>query len=115
LTAPDEDTVYVSGDNASLGVVREIADHTETIDVAVLFAGAVQIPDIFDGAYLTLSSDLAAEASLILGAETVIAMHFEGWTHFTQGAEELRAAFAGHGISERLRIPTRGEPVIVEA
>jgi L-ascorbate metabolism protein UlaG (beta-lactamase superfamily) len=107
-------TVYVSGDNASLDVVREIAEHTETIDVAVLFAGAVQIPDIFDGAYLTLSSDLAAQASLILGAETVIAMHFEGWTHFTQGAEEVRAAFAGHGISERLRIPTRGEPVVVE-
>ncbi len=108
-------TVYVSGDNASLDVIREIADHTETIDVAVLFAGAVQIPDIFDGAYLTLSSDLAAQASLILGAETVIVMHFEGWTHFTQGAEELRAAFAGHGITERLRIPIHGEPVIVDA
>ena len=108
-------TVYVSGDNASLEVVREIADRTGRIDIAILFAGAVQIPRILDGAYLTLSGDLAAQAALILGAPTVIALHFEGWTHFTQGADQLRAAFAGHGIAARLRVPTRGEPVAVAA
>jgi len=32
-------TVYISGDNASLDVVREVADHAGPIDVAVLFAG----------------------------------------------------------------------------
>ena len=104
-------TVYISGDNASLDVVRQIADRTGQIDIAVLFAGAVQIPDIFEGSYLTLSSDLAAQASLILGAETVVALHFDGWTHFTQGADQLRAAFAGHGIAARLHIPTPGDPV----
>ncbi len=104
-------TVYISGDNASLDAVREIADHTDPIDIAVLFAGAVQLPDLFDGAYLTLSSDLAAQASLILGAGTVVALHFDGWTHFTQGADQLRAAFAGHGIAARLHIPTPGDPV----
>jgi L-ascorbate metabolism protein UlaG (beta-lactamase superfamily) len=114
LTGEGLPTVYVSGDNASLDVVSEIAQRTGQVDVAILFAGGVQIQEILDGAYLTLSSDRAAQAALILGAETVIAMHFEGWTHFTQGTEELRAAFAGHGISERLRIPTRGEPVVVE-
>jgi L-ascorbate metabolism protein UlaG (beta-lactamase superfamily) len=104
-------TVYISGDNASLDVVREIADRTGQIDIAVLFAGAVQIPDIFEGSYLTLSSDLAAQATLILGARTVVALHFDGWTHFTQGADQLRAAFAGHGIAARLHVPTPGEPL----
>jgi len=108
-------TVYVSGDNASLDVVREIAERAGQIEIAVLFAGAVQLPHRFDGAYLTLSSDLAAQAALILGAQTVIAMHFEGWKHFTQGADQLRAAFAGHGIAARLRIPTPGEAVAVAA
>jgi L-ascorbate metabolism protein UlaG (beta-lactamase superfamily) len=106
-------TVYVSGDNASLDVVRQIAERTGQVDVAVLFAGAVQIPDIFDGAYLTLSSDLAAQAALILAAQTVIPLHFEGWSHFTQGADRLRAAFAGHGIAARLHVPTPGEPVVI--
>jgi L-ascorbate metabolism protein UlaG (beta-lactamase superfamily) len=106
-------TVYVSGDNASLDVVREIAERAGPIAIAILFAGAVQLPQRFDGAYLTLSSDLAAQATLILGADTAIPLHFEGWSHFTQGADQLRAAFAGHGISERLRLPERGERISV--
>ncbi|WP_246064384.1 hypothetical protein [Nonomuraea longispora] len=32
-------TVHVSGDNASLDVVREIASRADPVDVAVLFAG----------------------------------------------------------------------------
>jgi len=113
LSAPDAETVYISGDNASLDVVREIAGRCGPIDIAVLFAGAVQLPQRFDGAYLTLSSDRAAEASIILGTRTVIPLHFEGWTHFTQGADELRAAFAGNGVTDRLVMPSRGESVSV--
>ena len=111
LSTPGLETVYVSGDNASLDVVSEIASRFEPIDVAVLFAGAVQLPQRFDGAYLTLSSDLAAQASVILGAPTVIPLHFEGWAHFTQGADQLRAAFAGNGVTDRLVMPIRGDPV----
>jgi L-ascorbate metabolism protein UlaG (beta-lactamase superfamily) len=109
LASPGADTVYVSGDNASLDVVRTIAERIGTIDVAVLFAGAVQIAQRFDGAYLTLSSDRAAEAARILGARLVIPVHFEGWAHFTQGADALRAAFAGNQVTDVLRLPERGE------
>ncbi len=69
------------------------------------------MPQRFDGAYLTLSSDLAAQASVILGAPTVIPLHFEGWAHFTQGADQLRAAFAGNGVADRLVMPIRGDTV----
>jgi L-ascorbate metabolism protein UlaG (beta-lactamase superfamily) len=106
-----ENKLYVSGDNAAISVVKEVAQRAGPIDVAILFAGAVQLPQRFDGAYLTLSSDRAAHAAEILGAEIVIPLHFEGWTHFTQGAEQLRASFAGYGISERLHLPERGVPV----
>jgi L-ascorbate metabolism protein UlaG (beta-lactamase superfamily) len=111
LTADGEDTVYVSGDNASLDVVRTIADRVGAIDVAILFAGAVQLPHRFDGAYLTLSSDWAAAATKLLGVRAALPVHFEGWTHFTQGARELRAAFAGNGVSDRLVLAERGETV----
>jgi L-ascorbate metabolism protein UlaG (beta-lactamase superfamily) len=104
-------TVYVGGDNASLDVVREIADRAGPVDVAILNAGAVQIAQLFDGAYLTLSSDRAAEATIILGARVAIPLHFEGWSHFTQGADELRAAFHGNGVADRLRLPARGQTV----
>jgi L-ascorbate metabolism protein UlaG (beta-lactamase superfamily) len=106
-------TVYVSGDNASLDVVRAIAARVGPIEVAVLFAGAVSVPYRFDGAYLTLSSERAAQAAEILGVRTVVPVHFEGWTHFTQGAAALRAAFRGYGIGERLALAERGETVAV--
>jgi L-ascorbate metabolism protein UlaG (beta-lactamase superfamily) len=113
LEAPGAGKVYVSGDNASLAVVGLIADRLGPVDVAVLFAGAVSLPHRFEGAYLTLSSDRAAMAAEILGAQAVVPVHFEGWTHFTQGADALRAAFAGNGMTDRLALPERGGTVSV--
>ncbi len=113
LSGDDLPTVYVSGDNASLDIVREIFDRVGPVDVAILFAGAVQLTGRFDGAYLTLSSDRAAEAAIVLGARVVIPLRFEGWTHFTQGADERRAAFRGNGVADRLHLLDRGETVEV--
>jgi L-ascorbate metabolism protein UlaG (beta-lactamase superfamily) len=111
VEADGDDTLYVSGDNASIGVVRTIVDRLGQPDVAILFAGAVQRPQRFNGAYLTLSSDWAAEATKVLGVRATLPVHFEGWTHFTQGARELRAAFAGNSVSDRLVLAERGETV----
>lgn len=113
LACEGNDTIYISGDNASVEVVHEIAERLAPIDVAVLFAGAVQIPARFDGAYLTLSSDRAAIAAELLGARAVIPVHFEGWTHFTQGLPQIRAAFAGYGLGNRLQAAAPGETVSV--
>jgi len=103
-------TVYVSGDNASTRVVREIADRVGPVDVAVLFAGAAQTPLVGD-AYLTLTSEQAAEAAEILGADQVVPLHFEGWAHFTQGADTLVAAFARRGLADRFHLLTPGQQV----
>lgn len=113
LAADGLDTVYVSGDNASLDVIRTIAERTGNVDIAVLFAGAVQLPHRFDGAYLTLSSDRTAETAKLLDVRTVVPVHFEGWTHFTQGADALRAAFAGNSIAGRLTLVERGTTITV--
>ena len=113
LGAPGLENVYVSGDNASLDVVRTIAERAGDVDVAVLFAGAVQVPHRFDGAYLTLTSERAAEAAKILGARAIVPVHFEGWTHFTQGAQALRGAFAGNQLTDRLALAEPGATVTV--
>jgi L-ascorbate metabolism protein UlaG (beta-lactamase superfamily) len=108
LSGPGVETVYFSGDNASRHVVRAIVEKTGPIPIAILNAGAVQLTK-FDGAYLTLSADHAADVTEILGARVAIPLHFEGWGHFTQGADELRAAFAGNGIFDRLLMLERGQ------
>lgn len=113
LEATGSERVYFSGDNASRRVVREIVERLGEMPIALLNVGAVQLAK-FDGAYLTLSADHAADASEILGARVVIPLHFEGWTHFTQGAAEVRAAFAGNGLSGRLVLLERGERRLIE-
>ena len=96
LEAPGEPTVYISGDNASLPLVEQIGGAFEKIDIAVIFAGAVRVPDI--DAYLTLTSADAVAAARLLGATTVVGIHAEDWEHFTEHTADLVAAFDGTGL-----------------
>ncbi len=100
-------TVYVSGDNASLDLVREIGSRF-TIDIAVIFAGAARTA-LFDGAPLTLTSADAAEAAKILDAAKVAPLHFRGWGHFSEGPDTLREAFEAAKLTDRLTLLEPGE------
>ena len=106
LEAPGEPTVYVSGDNASLALVEQIANRFPEIDIAVLFAGAATVPRI--PSRLTLSAADARQAAELLGASRVVGLHTEDWEHFAEDAAQFAAAFEGSG----LLVPTpRGETV----
>jgi L-ascorbate metabolism protein UlaG (beta-lactamase superfamily) len=105
-------SLYISGDNASLVVVEAIADRLGRFDVAVLFAGGARVPPIGD--YVTLTAERAADAARILGVRAAIPNHFDGWAHFTDGFEELEAAFAAAGLADRLLPAVPGATVQVE-
>jgi L-ascorbate metabolism protein UlaG (beta-lactamase superfamily) len=102
--------IYVSGDNASLDLVGEIADREGPFDVAVLFAGAARTPLVPD-APLTLTSEQAAEAARLLAARHVVPLHFEHWGHFTQDGPTLTKAFAEAGLTERLHLLVPGDSI----
>ncbi|MGW0548687.1 MBL fold metallo-hydrolase [Streptomyces altiplanensis] len=102
LTGQDLPTVYVSGDNASLDAVREIAGRFAPIDTALLFAGAPRFAEIFGGGLIVLDSAQAAEATQLLGARRVVPVHYDSWSHFTEGRDELEAAFASAGLADRV-------------
>ncbi|MFI6922269.1 MBL fold metallo-hydrolase [Nonomuraea spiralis] len=108
LTGEGLPTVYVSGDNASLDAVREIAGRFGPVDIAVLFAGAPRFPILFDNALIVLDSAQAAEAARILGARRVVPVHHDSWAHFTEGRDDLVAAFAEAGLGDRLDLGDRG-------
>jgi L-ascorbate metabolism protein UlaG (beta-lactamase superfamily) len=109
LTAPGLPTIYLSGDNAWLGAVEQVADRFGPVEIAVLFAGAARLVGRFDDALLTLDSALAAEAARILGARFVVPVHFTGWQHFTEGAPDLQAAFDRAGLATHLVLLASGE------
>ena len=108
LEADGEPTVYVSGDNASLPLVEQIAGRFPSIDVALLSAGAARVPGI--DSPLTLTSTDAAAAASLLGATQVVGLHTEDWQHFSEGREELEVAFSETGL---LVATPRGERVLL--
>ena len=105
-------TVYISGDNASLDVVRAIAERLGSVDIAILFAGAARSP-LLGAADLTLSGALAAEAALILGAARVLAVHVDSWAHFSEGLADVIRAFEQAGITDRLVLAERGATIVL--
>ena len=109
LEKAGEPTVYVSGDNASLPLVEQIAGRFPRIDIALLFAGAARVPGL--DAALTLTSPDAAAAAALLGSPRVVALHVEDWEHFSENRTDLEAAFAASGISELLVETPRGTRV----
>lgn len=110
LGTPGGRAIYVSGDNASLRVVAEVAERFPDVSLAVLFAGAARTP-LVDG-YLTLTSDEAVEAARILGSPPVLPVHTDGWAHFTQDGASLRAAFRAAGLGRLLIDAVPGKAVI---
>jgi L-ascorbate metabolism protein UlaG (beta-lactamase superfamily) len=106
-------SVYVSRDNASVDVVAGIVDRVGELEIAVLHAGGARLEGRFGGALLTLGADEAVAATRLLGARTVVAVHQEGWAHFSQGPERLREAFAAAGLGDRLETPAPGATVTI--
>ncbi|MDV3126007.1 MBL fold metallo-hydrolase [Mycobacterium sp. 21AC1] len=102
IEAAGSPTTYISGDNASLEVVREIRERIRQIDCAVLFSGSASVPAKFGGRPLSLTPERAAAAAEVLGSPHVVVAHQEGWRHFTRGPADTKAAFDAAGISGRL-------------
>jgi L-ascorbate metabolism protein UlaG (beta-lactamase superfamily) len=105
-------TVYLSGDNASIAAVRNVAERVGTVDVAVIFAGAARVPTKERGRPLTMTAQRAAAAAELLGARLVIPAHVDGWAHFSEGVEEFAHAFDEAGISDVLAVAPHGEWIV---
>lgn len=62
----------------------------------------------FDGRCVVLDSAQAAEAARLLGARRVVPVHYDSWAHFTEGRDELVAAFTAAGLADRVDFGIRG-------
>src|SRR5262249_11485184 len=100
-----------SGDNAQVDVVRSIVDRIGQVDIAILFAGGAYVDRL--EAYVTLTSEWAAEAARGLDARAVIPLHHNGWGHFTQDLSSLQSEFAEAGLADRLVALEPGESATV--
>ncbi|MEU6480347.1 MBL fold metallo-hydrolase [Streptomyces sp. NPDC047017] len=99
-------TVYVSGDNASVKVAKEVGDRVKKeigpIDTAVLFAGAARTPAILKNAPLTLTSKNAALVVKELNPRKVVAVHTDSWNIYSEDLGSLVKAFQEQGVDGKL-------------
>jgi len=106
--AADDPVTYVSGDTVWYEGVAEVGKRFD-VDVAVLNLGAARVA-VAGPHDLTFSADDAVTLARAWPRATIVPLHYEGWTHFTQGRAEVSAAFAAAGLSDRIRWPVAGEP-----
>jgi L-ascorbate metabolism protein UlaG (beta-lactamase superfamily) len=108
LSAEGLPTVYLSGDNASIVPVVDIARRFPGIDVAVLHVGGARLASKMRDRPLSLTAERAVDVALLLGVATVVPAHYEGWDIYTQGLDELRRAFDDAGAAHLLAVAPLG-------
>jgi L-ascorbate metabolism protein UlaG (beta-lactamase superfamily) len=92
--------IYITGDTVFYEGIKEVAERFKP-QYIFIFAGAAKPRGAF---HVTMSANDAIDTSFVFPDATIIPVHFEGWSHFTETAEMLRQSFQVLGIADRLRI-----------
>lgn len=103
LRAPGVPTVYLSGDNASVEVARDVAERAPDVRLAVLHVGAADTGR-FGGEPLTLDAGRAVDVARLWPSAVVVPVHADNWAHFREPVDAVVRAFAQEGLAGRLLV-----------
>lgn len=94
VESPGAPTIYFSGDNSEVDVVRQIAVRFPSIDIALLCVGAARVanrgPDP-----LTLDAARATRVGALWPAAAVVPVHADSWAHFSEPRDQFVANWTG--------------------
>jgi L-ascorbate metabolism protein UlaG (beta-lactamase superfamily) len=102
-------SLWITGDTVLYGAVREAAARVEA-DVMLLHLGAVRF-GVTGPLHYTLTARDAVKLCDLARPRVVVPVHYEGWSHFSEGRDVIADAFAGS--AHALRWLPMGEPVEV--
>jgi L-ascorbate metabolism protein UlaG (beta-lactamase superfamily) len=102
--------VYISGDTTWFDGVAEVARRFKA-GVVLPFAGAAQTRGPF---HLTMDTNDTIETARTFPDAVIVPVHTDGWKHFRQNADDLRATFDTLGFGKRLRILQPGVATVIE-
>lgn len=108
---PGSRPVYISGDTVWYDGVAEVARRFKA-GVVLPFAGAAQTRGPF---HLTMDTNDTIETARAFPDAVIVPVHTDGWAHFRQTADDLRASFDTLGFGSRLRILEPGVATVIEA
>jgi L-ascorbate metabolism protein UlaG (beta-lactamase superfamily) len=104
ITLEATDLVYVTGDTVWYAGTAEVARRFKP-RVVLLFGGAASARGPFN---LTMNTNDAVEAAHAFSDSTLVPVHHDGWSHFTQTQYDLAQTFNTLGIGERLKLVQPG-------
>jgi len=105
--------LYISGDTVLFEGLEEVARRYR-IAVALLHLGAAYAQR-FGSVHLTLTGAEGAQFAMMLGeAATIIPIHYDGWTHYTEGRDGIEQAFTAAGLEKQLRFLPFGQAVSID-
>ena len=84
--------MWISGDTVLYDGVRSIAGRVD-VGTAVIHLGSVRFP-ITGPLRYTMNANDAIELCELLRPETVVPVHYEGWTHFAEGRQPIEEQLA---------------------
>lgn len=102
IESPGEKTIYFSGDNSDVDIVREVSDRFPNIEIALLNVGGPKFVEMLGDHYITFSDETAADATEVLAGATIIPVHADSWGHFTQTTASMKAVAETRGVAERV-------------
>ena len=107
---PGSRPLHISGDTTWFDGVAEVAKRFKA-DVVLPFAGAAQTRGPF---HLTMDTNDTIETARAFPDAVIVPVHTDGWAHFRQSANDLRATFDTLGFGPRLRILQPGVATVIE-
>src|SRR5258708_1144489 len=102
--------IYISGDTVWYDGVAEVARRVKA-GVVLPLAGAAQTPRPF---HLTMDPNDTIEPARAFPDAVIVPLHTDGWAHFRQSANDLRASFDTLGFGSRLKLLEPGVATIIE-
>jgi len=102
--------VYISGDTVWYDGVAEVARRFKA-GVVLPFAGAAQTRGPF---HLTMDTNDTIETARAFPDAVIVPLHTDGWAHFHQSANDLRATFDTLGFGPRLKLLEPGVAMLIE-
>ncbi|QBD83570.1 MBL fold metallo-hydrolase [Ktedonosporobacter rubrisoli] len=107
--------LYISGDTVLFEELQEIPRRFK-IGTALLHLGAAANRRVLGtDSNLTFTAREGALFAKELPAATIIPIHYEGWSHLSEGRAEIESAFTEAGLEKQLRFLPFGQPVLIEA
>jgi L-ascorbate metabolism protein UlaG (beta-lactamase superfamily) len=102
--------IYITGDTTWFDGVAEVAKRFKC-GVVLPFAGAAQTRGPF---HLTMDTNDTIETARAFPDAVIVPLHTDGWAHFRQSAQDLRASFDTLGFGSRLKLLEPGVATVIE-